>query len=58
MIRLPQDDEHGPNPYDSRTPIKSLGPRWLSDWTWWVRIAALAIGIVVVRYFSNGGSFV
>lgn len=56
QIRLREDDEHGPNPYDSRTPIKDLGPEWLSSWTWWLRIALLAIGIVAVRYLSNGGS--
>jgi hypothetical protein len=33
-------------------------PEWLSSWSWWLRLLALAIGLVAVRYFMNGGSFV
>lgn len=37
-IRLPEDDRHGPNPYDSKTPLKHQSPRWLWDWHWWIAI--------------------
>lgn len=46
-IRLPSDDD--PNPYDSKTDPKTLGPRWLWDWTWWVAIIAAAIVLLVIR---------
>jgi hypothetical protein len=55
QIRLPSDAEHGPNPYDSKS--KLTGPRWLTDWTWWAQIIILALMLVAVRYFTNGGSF-
>lgn len=58
QIRLPSDAEHGPNPYDSKTPIKDLGPKWLSSGTWWIQVILFALGLVAVRYFTNGGSFV
>lgn len=48
-IRLPSDDDHGPNPYDSKTPLKHQSPRWLWDWTWWV---AIIIGAAVL-YLTN-----
>ncbi|HUR21491.1 MAG TPA: hypothetical protein VMZ90_11820 [Vicinamibacterales bacterium] len=35
-IRLPEDDHHGPNPYDSKTPLIHQSPRWLWDWEWWI----------------------
>lgn len=45
QIRLPGDDDHEPNPYDSRTPINTT-PRWIR-----VLPAAIAfgVGIVIVR---------
>jgi len=56
-VRLPGDAEHGPNPYDSKTPIRELGPKWLSSWAWWVQIILFALVLVAVRYFTNGNSF-
>lgn len=34
------------------------GPDWLSSPGWWVQVIGLAIGLVAIRYFSNGGQFV
>lgn len=48
-IRLPEDDEHGPNPYDSKTEFKHTQPRWLWDWSWWVGIIVLGL----VLYFTT-----
>lgn len=31
------------------------GPAWLTSKGWWVQIAAMAIGLVAIRYFMNGG---
>lgn len=55
-IRLPSDDDHGPNPYDSKTPPKALAPAWLSSWGWWFQIIAMGAGLVAVRYYMNGGA--
>jgi hypothetical protein len=51
-IRLPEDDDHGPNPYDSKTEFKHTQPRWLWDWTWWVGIIVLGL----VFYFIKNRS--
>jgi hypothetical protein len=49
-IRLPEDDDHGPNPYDSKTNPKDLiQNRWLWDWKWWAGIIVLGL----VLYFTN-----
>jgi hypothetical protein len=44
-IRLPEDDEHGPNPYDSKTEWKHTQPRWKWDWTWWLTIIVLGLAL-------------
>lgn len=31
------------------------GPAWLTSPTWWVSIAAIAVGLVAVRWIMNGG---
>lgn len=31
------------------------GPAWLTSPGWWFSIISLAIGVVAVRYFMNGG---
>lgn len=51
QIRLPDDD--GPNPYDSKTPLKQLGPAWLRSWQWWFTIVGLGIALVVVRLLTS-----
>jgi hypothetical protein len=54
-IRLPEDDEHGPNPYDSKTMPKDLPKNaWLTSWTWWATIIVMAIGLVVARKMTGG----
>lgn len=50
-IRLPTDT--GPNPYDSATPLKSLSPRWLWDWKWWIGIAVLSAVLYLVRVWRG-----
>lgn len=52
-IRLPSDDQHGPNPYDSKTPIEELTPRWLRDWKWWVSIAIISVVFYMVRVWRG-----
>jgi len=51
-IRLPTDE--GPNPYDSKTDPKLLGPAWLTSWNWWFTIIAMGIGLTVVRLMMKG----
>jgi len=34
------------------------GPDWLTSPTFWIRGLFFAIGIVAIRYFTNGGHFV
>jgi len=53
-IRLPSD--HGPNPYDSATPIKDHPPK---DWQiagrgmeWWIGVIALGIAFGFMAYFK------
>lgn len=53
QVRLPGDAEHGPNPYDSKTPIKDLGPKWLSSWGWWVSIIVGGLGWYIARKLSG-----
>lgn len=49
-IRLPEDDDHEPNPYDSKTnPKDLLKNRWLWDWTWWAGIVVAGL----VLYFTT-----
>lgn len=53
-IRLP--DDPGPNPYDSKTPIKdSTTPMWLT-WPFWVSCIALGAALTFTRMFMNGGT--
>jgi len=56
-IRLPEDDEHGPNPYDSKTmPIDLPTNAWLASWQWW--ITALVAGCFIAGsawWRSQGG---
>jgi hypothetical protein len=54
QIRLPSDDDNGPNPYDSKTPFQPAD--WLT-WKWWSGIASLGIGFVLMRDFLDGKSF-
>jgi hypothetical protein len=51
-IRLPTDE--GPNPYDSKTDIKSLGPKWLTSWEWWFSIIGLGVALTLARLWSGG----
>ena len=49
-IRLPGDDDHGPNPYSSKTEVKELQKnRWLWDWRWWAGIVAMALLLVWIQ---------
>jgi len=48
QIRLPTDDE--PNPWDSRTPLKQLAPRWFWDAKWWISLIAIALAVTVAHY--------
>lgn len=50
-IRLPGD--HGPNPYDSKTPPQF--PEWLTSIGWWAGIMGAGCAFVITRYISNGG---
>lgn len=54
-IRLPEDDEDGPNPYDSKTDVKHQYPRWVWDWRVWAGaivfgITAYIVGKINGRY--------
>lgn len=52
QIRLPDDE--GPNPYDSKTVPKDLPKNaWLTSWGWWLSIALLAAGALLVRHFNG-----
>lgn len=31
------------------------GHAWLTSPIWWLQIIAIAVGLVAVRYFMNGG---
>lgn len=31
------------------------GPLWLTSGTFWLRLLFVAIGLVAIRYFTNGG---
>ncbi len=48
-IRLPEDDNHGPNPYDSKTPLIHQSPRWLWDWKWWLGIIVFSLVLYFVK---------
>lgn len=50
-IRLPSDDEHEPNPWDSKTEFK--GPRWLWDWTFWLQLIAGGVTIGLIAWFKT-----
>jgi hypothetical protein len=52
-IRLPEDDEDGPNPYDSKTPFKETQPRWLWDWRIWVAAICFGLAYAVVVWFNR-----
>jgi hypothetical protein len=53
-IRLPEDDDHGPNPYDSKTNPKDLiQNRWLWDWKWWVGIISVVAGLALAEYLNG-----
>jgi hypothetical protein len=52
-IRLPEDDEDGPNPYDSKTDVKHHHPRWMWDWRVWSGAACLAITYAVVLWLTG-----
>lgn len=51
-VRLPGDE--GPNPYDSKTDLKSLGPKWLTSWEWWFSIIGLGVALTLARLWSGG----
>ena len=53
-VRLPSDDEHEPNPYDSKTnPKDLLKNRWLWDWKWWAGIVAVVAGLTLAEYLNG-----
>ena len=31
------------------------GPEWLRSWGWWLQLVGVAVALVAIRYFSNGG---
>lgn len=49
-LRLPSDT--GPNPYDSKTPLKDLTPDWLT-WKWWLAIIPGAVILGVSAYLKT-----
>ena len=49
-IRLPEDDEHEPNPYDSRTNPKDL---LKNRWLWWIGVLGVAVGLMLAEYFNG-----
>lgn len=51
-LRLPSDT--GPNPYDSKTPLKDLTPRHLT-WGFWFQIGLLALGFTLCKIWFGGG---
>lgn len=53
QIRLPEDDQHGPNPYDSKSALKDLRPKWLSSWGWWVAVILGGLGWYVARKLNG-----
>jgi hypothetical protein len=52
-IRLPEDDEDGPNPYDSRTDVKHQFPRWIWDWRVWSGAICVGIAYYFVGKFNG-----
>jgi hypothetical protein len=33
------------------------GPDWLTSRGWWWQVITVAVGLVLIRYFTNGGHF-
>lgn len=33
------------------------GPAWLTSSGWWWQLITVAVGLVLIRYFTNGGQF-
>jgi len=33
------------------------GPDWLTNKGWWWQLITVAVGLVLIRYFTNGGQF-
>ena len=31
------------------------GPAWLTSPRWWIQIVTIAVALVAIRYFMNGG---
>lgn len=52
QIRVPGDDDEGPNPYDSRTPFQT--PAWLSKPSYWVGLFFAALGLYLTRLWFGG----
>lgn len=51
-VRLPGDE--GPNPYDSKTDLKTIGPAWLISWNWWFTVIGMGVALTVARLLSGG----